>query len=46
MLAGPELDYHREDAHKREHLLEVVRSMETEPSILGLSIHIMAVAKK
>lgn len=30
----------------REHPVEVVRSMETEPSILGLSIHIMAVAKK
>ena len=41
-----DFDFHWEDAHKREHLLEVVKSMETEPSILGLSNHIMAVAKK
>ena len=41
-----DFDYHWEDEHRREHLLEVVRSLETEPSLLGLSNHIMAVGEK
>ena len=41
-----DFDHHWEDEHRREHLLEVVRSLETEPSLLGLSNHIMAVGEK
>ncbi len=31
---------------RREMLLEAIRWLETEPSLLGMGAHIMAVAKK
>jgi SAM-dependent methyltransferase len=37
---------HWEDAGRRERLLEAVRSLEAEPSVLGISAHLLAVARK
>ncbi|MEH2222162.1 hypothetical protein [Nostoc sp.] len=37
---------HWNDVGRRDRLLEAIRWLETEPSILGMSAHIMAVARK
>lgn len=37
---------HWEDAGRRERLLQAVRSLEEEPSVLGVSAHLLAVARK
>jgi ubiquinone/menaquinone biosynthesis C-methylase UbiE len=42
----PDLDDHLNDAHKREQLLRGIRSIETEPSLLGSTAHLLAVAHK
>jgi hypothetical protein len=34
------------DDKKRKTLLDVIRAIETEPSVLGASVHILAVARK
>jgi hypothetical protein len=39
-----EASWHHPD--RRERLLEIVRSMEGDPSVLGMSAHMMAVARK
>lgn len=46
LLTNSDFDDIWADQQEREHLLEVVRSMESEQSVLGLSNHIMAVARK
>lgn len=42
----PELNTVWENANARERLLEMVRLTETEPSLLGMSPHFLAVARK
>jgi ubiquinone/menaquinone biosynthesis C-methylase UbiE len=37
---------HWEDQGRRERLLDIIQSLEEEPSLLGVSAHIMAVARK
>ncbi|MEH2268947.1 MAG: hypothetical protein V7K68_11000 [Nostoc sp.] len=37
---------HWNDVGRRDRLLEAIRWLETEPSTLGMSAHIMAVARK
>jgi SAM-dependent methyltransferase len=39
-------DRHWNDAARRERLLIVARSLEAEPSLLGMSAHLLAVARK
>jgi len=39
-------DAHWQDAGRRERLLEAVRWLESEPSMLGVSAHLLAVAQK
>jgi SAM-dependent methyltransferase len=39
-------DAHWDDAGRRERLLDVVRRTEAEPSLLGASAHLLAVARK
>jgi SAM-dependent methyltransferase len=41
-----DFDRHWDDPGRRERLLHVVRRLEAEPSILGTSAHIVAVARK
>ncbi len=41
-----DFETHWGDDGRREHLLSIVRALESEPSVLGLSVHIMAVARK
>jgi hypothetical protein len=40
------LDEWLDDAASRERLLRVLRRIETEPSLLGASAHLIAVARK
>jgi ubiquinone/menaquinone biosynthesis C-methylase UbiE len=40
------LDDHWRDQHRRERLLTAVRWLEGEPSVLGVSAHMMAIARK
>jgi SAM-dependent methyltransferase len=42
----PDLDAWWEDAELRERLLRIARNVEAEPSLLGVSAHLLAVAKK
>jgi hypothetical protein len=39
-------DAHRDDPGRRERLLDVVRRIEAEPSRLGASAHLLAVARR
>jgi ubiquinone/menaquinone biosynthesis C-methylase UbiE len=39
-------DEHWQDANRRDRLLEALRWIETEPSMLGASAHLLAVARK
>src|SRR5262245_1037785 len=41
-----DFDAHWDDPGRRERLLDVVRRMEGEPSLLGASAHLLAVARK
>ena len=34
------------DPNRRERLLHIARSLESEPSVIGVSAHIMAIARK
>jgi SAM-dependent methyltransferase len=43
---SPDLDPWLDDATARERLLDVVRRMETEPSLMGASAHILSVARR
>ena len=40
------LDEQWDDPNYRERLLNIARSLESEPSIIGVSTHIMAIARK
>jgi SAM-dependent methyltransferase len=42
----PDLDARWADASARERLLSLVRTVETQPSLLGLSAHILAVGRR
>jgi ubiquinone/menaquinone biosynthesis C-methylase UbiE len=42
----PDFDEWWDDEECRQRLLRIARSLETEPSVLGASAHLMAVAKK
>ncbi len=42
----PNFEEHWNNPSRREMLLEAIRWLETEPSLLGMGAHIMAVAKK
>lgn len=39
-------DAHWNDTGRRERLLGAIRSVEREPSVLGISAHLLAVARK
>jgi ubiquinone/menaquinone biosynthesis C-methylase UbiE len=41
-----DFDAHWDDPGRRERLLDIVRRMEAEPSLLGASAHLLAVARK
>jgi hypothetical protein len=41
-----DLDAWLDDAGARERLLHVLRRLETEPTLLGLSAHILAIAHR
>ena len=41
-----DFEQHWSDAGRRERLLKVIRALEEEPGILGISSHILAVARK
>ncbi len=43
---APDFDAWWEDAERRERLLHVARRLETEPSLAGLSAHLLAVARR
>lgn len=42
----PDFDERWADARKREDMLRVARALETEPSVVGLSAHLLAVATR
>jgi ubiquinone/menaquinone biosynthesis C-methylase UbiE len=42
----PNFEEHWRDPERRERLLNAIRSLEAEPSLLGVSAHLMAVARK
>jgi ubiquinone/menaquinone biosynthesis C-methylase UbiE len=42
----PDLDSWLEDAHRRSRLLHAIRRVETEPSLLGASAHILVVGRR
>jgi hypothetical protein len=42
----PDFDGHWNDINRRKRLLDSIRRLEEEPSLLGTSAHIMAVAQK
>jgi ubiquinone/menaquinone biosynthesis C-methylase UbiE len=42
----PDLDYWLEDPARRSRLLEAIRRVETEPSLLGASAHILVVGRR
>ena len=42
----PDFDEWWNNAEHRERLLKIARMLETEPSLLGVSAHLMAVAEK
>ena len=39
-------ELHWNDAARRERLLKAIRAVESEPSLLGVSAHLLAVARK
>jgi len=41
-----ELDHYWDDARRREQLLGLLRALEAEPSLLGMSAHLLAVGRK
>jgi hypothetical protein len=41
-----DFDAHWDDPGRRERLLDIVRRTEAEPSLLGVSAHLLAVARK
>ena len=43
---APDFDAWWEDAEYRERLLQLARAVEVEPSLLGASAHLMAVATR
>jgi hypothetical protein len=42
----PDFDSHWNDGDRRERLLDIIRSIEAEPSLLGASSHLMAVGRR
>ncbi len=42
----PDIDARMADADRRSALLQVARMLETEPSVLGASAHLLAVARR
>jgi ubiquinone/menaquinone biosynthesis C-methylase UbiE len=42
----PDIDAWLDDAHRREVLLRAIRRVEAEPSLLGASAHLLAVARR
>jgi ubiquinone/menaquinone biosynthesis C-methylase UbiE len=42
----PDFDAHWNDSVRRERLLEIVRRIEAEPSLLGASAHLMAIGRR
>ena len=43
---NPDLDSWLDDGAARERLLQVLRRVETEPSLIGASAHLLAIARR